>query len=85
MNQPLKLAEFKCCVDADTRRQNIKINLSLGYPVCVPEPRHLRKIAIVGSGPSVKEYLPELIDFDGEVWAVNGAHDWLREQVVSCA
>lgn len=37
------------------------------------------KLAIVGSGLSLRSRFHELADFDGEIWAINGAWGWLRE------
>lgn len=82
MSEPmekLRLMTVNCCIDPETRMKNMRSCLALGYPVCVPEPRHDRKVAIVASGPSAKDYLKEIAEFDGEVWAINGSHDWLRE------
>lgn len=34
------------------------------------------KLAVVGGGPSVSDYLSELKDWHGEIWAANGAFLW---------
>jgi hypothetical protein len=50
---------------------------SLGLPRLEYLEPHKRKIAIVCSGPSVKEHLEDLRSFDGEILAVSGAHEYL--------
>ncbi|HYF54043.1 MAG TPA: hypothetical protein VEA41_07280 [Salinarimonas sp.] len=37
-----------------------------------------RPLAIVGAGPSVKERLEQLLNWPGDIWAINGAWDVLR-------
>lgn len=42
-------------------------------------PERTDRLAVVGSGPSVRDYLDELWDFEGDIWAVNGAYGFLLE------
>lgn len=37
-------------------------------------------LAIVGGGPSINEQVEAIRSFDGEVWAINGAHQWCLER-----
>lgn len=58
--------------------RNLHTNLERGIPRCEPLPeRENNRLAIVGSGPSVRDYLDEIREFD-TVWAINGAYDFLR-------
>ncbi len=38
-----------------------------------------RKLAIVGGGPSIVEKIETLQAWDGEIWAINGAFGWCKE------
>ncbi len=38
-----------------------------------------QKVALVAGGPSAKNYLDDLGNWDGYVVAINGAHDWLLD------
>lgn len=67
------LAESLCVVDEAGRVRNLETNLERGWPTITQ-----RRLAIVGSGPSLSDYMWELHDYN-EVWAVNGAYDFLVE------
>lgn len=68
-------------VTDDEFAHNLRINLERGIPRCEPLPeRENNRLAIVGSGPSVRDYLEEIESFDGEVWAINGAYNFLQGQ-----
>jgi hypothetical protein len=49
----------------------------LGLPK-LGEARHPH-LAVVGGGPSIKDRLDELREWDGEIWAINGAYKFLRD------
>lgn len=70
--------ETTCVVDENGRKANIASALSRGLPDCKKLPARQGKLAIVGSGPSVKDHLVELREWDGRIWAINGAFDYLR-------
>lgn len=53
----------------------------LGLPE-LEGPARFSKLAIVGSGPSIEEELKTLQQWDGEIWAINGAWRWLRDRGV---
>lgn len=55
---------------------------SLGLPRLEYLEPHKRKTAIVCPGPSVKEHLETLRNFDGDIIAVNGAHEYLVKNKV---
>ena len=62
---------------------NLRINLERSIPRCEPLPeRQDNRLAIVGSGPSVRDYLDEIKSFDGPVWAINGAYNFLQDNGV---
>jgi len=67
-------------VDAEGCRANVTSALACGLPVCTRSPRRKGPLAIVGSAPSVLEHLEELRTWPGEIWAVNGAYDFLLDQ-----
>lgn len=74
--------ESSCVVDEEGRVSNLTRVLERGFPSIERSEPHDRKLAVVGSGPSVKEHLEELRTWDGEVWAINGAYDYLVSQGV---
>jgi hypothetical protein len=60
---------------------NLHVNLERDIPRCEPLPeRKDKRLAIVGSGPSVRDYLDEIRNFDGQVWAINGAYNFLQDE-----
>ncbi len=71
--------ESKCVVDAGGRKANLALVLALGLPTIEKKPARAGQLAIVASGPSVREHLEELRSWPGEIWAVNGAYDYLLD------
>lgn len=62
-------------------KKNLHTNLERSIPRCEPLPeRKNNRIAIVGSGPSVRDFIEEIRNFDGAVWAINGAYNFLQDQ-----
>lgn len=55
---------------------------SLGLPMLGRAERP--RLAVVGGGPSIRNRVDELKAFEGEVWAINGTYNWLRERGVNC-
>lgn len=78
-----ELSKTECVVDREVRALQMAYAMQRGLPVCTKEPAHTRKLAIVASGPSLKDYLDELREFDGDVWAINGALDYLNRSGVT--
>lgn len=74
------MAESACIVDSTGRIANLKSNLQRGFPICVPQPSKEGPLAVVASGPSVADHLDELRQWPGEIWAINGAYDYLQAQ-----
>ncbi len=65
---------------------NVHASLERGLPELEEVPPHDRPVCIVGGGPSVAGYLPELMarKRNGQaIWALNGAHDWLVDHGIS--
>lgn len=59
-------------------KPNIIANLKRGLPAYTKRKVELGKhVAIVGYGPSLADTWHELKDFDGEIWTVSKAHDFL--------
>lgn len=77
---PARSLGVQCLVDDDGLSENIVSALCRGLPRIGEAPAHNKRLAIVGSGPSVKTYLDELREWDGDIWAINGAFHWLRQQ-----
>jgi hypothetical protein len=69
--------KIECVVNEEGRNKNIASAMDRGLPLCTQLPWHDRKIAICGTAPSLSRHLQELRDFDGEILAANGAHDYL--------
>lgn len=58
----------------------MELNAAYSKSLNLPVPKATaEKLAVVGGGPSVADYIDELRIFDGEVWAVNGAARWCNE------
>jgi hypothetical protein len=79
------LLESHCIVAEEGRLANLKSNLARGLPVlsqAVPE--HQRPLLIVGSGPSVSGLIEYIKDWPGDVWAINGAYDFLLSHGLIC-
>lgn len=75
-----KELESVCVVDKEGRNHNLNLVLARGLPTVQRLPKRAGRLAIVASGPSVRDYLDELREWDGEVWAINGAYDYLLDQ-----
>jgi hypothetical protein len=71
------LCESVCVVDDAGLEVNVNSALARNLRICEIVPEHDRKLAICGSGPSLRDYLDELRGWPGEIWAINGAYDYL--------
>lgn len=76
----VRYIETTCVVDLDGRAANLQKSLARGLSWIERQPARTGKLAIVGSGPSVRDRLDKLKVWDGEIWAVNGAYDYLLSQ-----
>jgi hypothetical protein len=79
------LLESHCIVAEEGRLANLKSNLARGLPVLSQAaPEHERPLLIVGSGPSVSGLIEYIKDWPGDVWAINGAYDFLLSHGLIC-
>ena len=76
-----KLFQVECCVTEDVRFQNSVSCYDRRLPYVGYQSSHPGPLAIVGSGPSAKDYVGDLNGFN-EVWGINGAFNWLRSEGV---
>lgn len=74
------VAETRCVVDKEGRASNLQRNLARGFSWAEKGSAREGKLAIVGSGPSVRSRLEVLREWAGEIWAINGAYDWLLSE-----
>lgn len=75
-----KLYTLNCVYGPDLRQKAIESAAKRGLPFVVQRKEHNRKIAIVASGPSVSDCVDILKNFDGEIWGINGAFQWMRHR-----
>lgn len=75
----LEVIPSHCIVDNDGCRRNVESALRRNLPACGWGPKRAGQLAIVGSGPSVRDHLEELRAWPGEVWATNGAYRYLLD------
>lgn len=58
----------------------LRYSLSLELPeIGTQEPAHERALAIIGAGPSAKDQMDEIRNFDGDIWTVNFVYDILKD------
>lgn len=74
----LQLVPSICVLDEEGCVRNVKSALQRGLPLLTRSPRRRGKLAIVGSGPSALKYTKTLKKWPGEIWAINGAYEWLK-------
>lgn len=70
-------------VTRDAVLENVRANAHRKLPWMIGGKAHSRKMIIVGGGPSLKENLGQIrlrAARGAEIWALNGAHDWLIER-----
>ena len=70
--------DSRCVIDDDGCAINLKSALARSLPSCSPLPERTGRLASVGAGPSVRDFLGELRGYD-EIWAVNGAYGFLLD------
>jgi hypothetical protein len=66
--------------DATTRQGYIDSALARNLPRVVTRKRRPGKVAIVASAPSVADYVDTLKNWDGEIWGINRAFEWMRHR-----
>jgi uncharacterized Rossmann fold enzyme len=77
--------QAKCVADDDTLIQHIESALARGLKEFADSPAHNGECVLVGSGPSVREYVPEIRKHKQKghlIIAVKSAHDFLIEKGV---
>jgi hypothetical protein len=72
-----------CVADPETRQKQIDSAVARKLRVVVKRKERKGKVAIVASGPSATDYIPMLKEWDGEIWAINRAFEWLRHRGVN--
>lgn len=68
------------CVSLEIIEQHRSAALARNLPPHTEFKATARRLAVVGSGPSVAARLEEIRSFDGDVWGINGAARWLNER-----
>ena len=68
---------FEGVASADQITANIAYSKSLCYPH--PSGTGKTRLAVLGGGPSAKDSLQELREFDGDIWIIGSAFQWARE------
>ena len=68
-------------VEHDVMLKHRAMAIERGIPFIKKDtPAHDRKLAVVGGGPSLQKTVSELFKFQGDIWAINGACRWLKDQ-----
>jgi len=66
--------------DPAGRQSHIDSALKRNLPRVIQRKRRPGKVAVVASGPSVADYVDVLKDWDGEIWGINRAFEWMRHR-----
>jgi hypothetical protein len=74
--------ETCCVIDVAGRAANLQSSLARGRPWARKQQAHGGKLAIVGSGPSARQRLETLRQWPGEIWAINGAYNYLCGEAI---
>ena len=78
-----KMLDSICVVDAEGRKSNLASVQARGFPLVKQLPERSGQLAIVASGPSLRDCVDELVEWPGEVWAINGAYDYLLDNNIT--
>lgn len=68
--------EGKVPVEHEELTKQVRLARGLGLPYIQDVEVHDKRLAVVGGGPSVKNHLDELHQYD-EIWSINGTTRWL--------
>lgn len=71
--------QTKCVENEEVRAVHTAAALRRGHPLCEVEGPKGRPVAVCGSGPSLREHVEMLRTWDGDIWAINGALDYLND------
>lgn len=74
--------ELDCVVDQHARQKHIDSAVARKLPWAVRHKKRKGKVAIVASGPSARDYVDLLKDWDGEIWGINGAFAWMIQREI---
>lgn len=66
-------------VSEDVILANVENTKSLGLKTYRSWQSDKTRLAVVGGGPSIKDKIEALKNWDGDVWAINGAWKWCRD------
>jgi hypothetical protein len=72
--------EINVVSDSSTRQSYIDSAIARNLPRVVTRKRRSGKVAVVASGPSVADYVDTLKNWDGEIWGINRAFEWMRHR-----
>jgi hypothetical protein len=72
IRKPIRI-NTQCCAPDYVLARNKRLAPNL------PEPVGSGHLAVVGGGPSIRLELDTLANWQGDIWAINGACRWLRE------
>lgn len=72
----------KCAVSDSQQKENAAYAVGLGVPLIQKQPPHGRPLAVVGGGPSIKDYLKCIQRWNGDIWSINATWKWLKEHGV---
>lgn len=77
-----RLFQVEGCVAENIRFKNSVSCYDRRLPYVCYQHHTPGKLAIVASGPSAKDYLPDLRKWQGDIWGINGAFNWIRSEGV---
>jgi hypothetical protein len=77
-----QVIDIDCVADIETRQKHIEGAVARNLPRVIQRKKRKGKVAIVGSGPSATDYVDMLKEWDGEIWGINRAFEWLRHRGV---
>src|SRR5215211_6897153 len=72
--------EIDCVFDEKTRQNHIDSAVARRLPIVVQRKKRKGRVAIVASGPSVTDCVDILKEWDGEIWGINRAFEWMRHR-----
>jgi hypothetical protein len=77
-----KIFEIDCVLEPKERQKHIDSAVARKLRVVVKRKERKGKVAIVASGPSATDYVDLLKSWDGEIWGINRAFEWMRHRGV---
>lgn len=79
MTTPVRFLFESMGVSPERIAPNTESALARGIPLVQPAKAHDRKLAVVGSGPSLRHHLKSLRKWKGDIWAINGTVKYLHD------